>query len=151
MVENRRSPSRAPRSRVITTRSQETPRWVWIGLVVAPIVLIVLVLAFRGGKTPVDTDAGDPNQKITRLEGEVSDIQKSFRRFFKLVRAEDPSASTERKKLEVRVKRWMEQWDAIFEPHRDDNGDLPVDLQGYQTTRSKINQVRVDLVKATGF
>jgi hypothetical protein len=120
-------------------------------LVVLPIVLIVLVLIFRGDRTSSDTGSGDPNQKIARLEGEVGDIQRSFRKFFKLVRTEDPSAERAQKKLEARVKQWMAEWDGIFEPHRDAEGDLPIELQGYQKTRSKVNEIRIDLVKTTGF
>ena len=99
MADNRPSRGRAPGKRVIATRRKETPRWVWIGLIVSPIILIVLVLTLQAGKTPSDAGVGDPNQEIARLESEVGDIRNSFREFFKLARAERfPSSSSSRRR-----------------------------------------------------
>lgn len=120
-------------------------------MIASPIVLIALVLTLKDGKTPSDTGVGDPNETITRLEREVGEIRKSFREFFKLARAEDPSAKKKREELEARVKRWMSEWDEIFDSRRDADGDLPAELLGYQKTRSEVNEIRIDLVKATGF
>jgi HAMP domain-containing protein len=151
MAENRRSPGRDPRQRVVPTRSKQTPRWVWVGLIASPIVLIVLVLTLQAGKNSSDSGAPDPNTEIQRLEGEVGEIRQSTRKLFKLVKAEDPSATAKRKALESRVKFWMSEWDALFEPRRNADGDLPDELQAYQKTRAKVNEIRVDLMKATGF
>jgi len=59
----------------------------------------------------------------------------------KLILSEDPSAKVKAKALKEEIEGWVDAWDAIFEPYRQD-GKLPEDLKGYQSTRGKVNQLR---------
>jgi hypothetical protein len=139
----RRAPVRKP-----------TPMWVKVGLILSPIALIGLLLAIpRESKEPEVPVAKviDPNAKIKTMTSEVPKIEADYRELQKLIRAEDPSVVSKQQGLQSRIDKWMTDWDEMFEPKRDAEGKLPPDLQGYQTARSRINQIRGDLLKSSGF
>lgn len=139
----RRAPARKP-----------TPMWVKVGLIISPLALIGLLIAIpRESKEPEAPAVTviDPNAKIRTMTNEVPKIESDYRSLQKLIRDEDPAVKPKQQALQTRIEKWMTEWDEIFEPKRDDEGKLPPDLQGHQTARSRINQIRGDLLKSSGF
>lgn len=128
--------------------------WVKIGLIISPLALIGLLVAIpRGSKEPEAPTAPvvDPNAKIKVMRNEVPKIEDDYRTLQKLIRAEDPAAKSKQQALQTRIEKWMTEWDEIFEPKRDAEGKLPPDLQGHQPVRGRVNQIRGDLLKSSGF
>ena len=121
-------------------------------MIVSPIVLIALVLMLRTGDAPPEPrPVEDPNARIKELEGQVNGFVQSFRECMKLAQAEDPAVGPKREKLVAALARWIDEWDTIIEPHRDGDGRLPPELQGYGKTRTRVNNIRLDVMKSTGF
>ena len=93
----------------------------------------------------------DPNVKIQNLEKQVDKLATSLKEFRDLSGKESKSARAKGEALAAQVDKWMEEWDAIFEPKRDADGKLPKELQGYQQTRARVNMLRSDLSRSMGF
>jgi hypothetical protein len=141
-------------SRRIAPQRKPTPKWVWIALIVAPIVLIGLVVNLQIQKNaapPAAVVTADPNARIKELQKQVDFIRKDYKAWRELMQAEDPSAKQKQEALIARLDGWIDEWDGIFESKRDAEGILPPELQGYQPTRAKINEVREDVLKSSGF
>jgi len=130
---------------------------IWIGLIGVPLLgILVLAMLPRSPEAPepekkkVVAARSDPTAQIKKLEGQISKLNTSYQDVRKLILSEDPSAKVKAKALKEEIEGWVDAWDAIFEPYRQD-GKLPEDLKGYQSTRGKVNQLREDLLKSTGF
>lgn len=140
----RRAPARKP-----------TPKWVWVGLVVAPIILVLvtvqLMLSRREAANTPREIVHDPNQQLKALELKVSSLQDQYRAVAKLIRAEDPNAKTKTQALLAQMTQWMESWDSILRPLEDKEGRPPEELRGYQRVRSSVNQLYNDLLKQAEF
>jgi hypothetical protein len=154
---NRDVPSRAAAgaSRRSSPQPQRkpTPKLVWIGLAVAVIVIIGLVwnLVQPGSSAPEEKVVTvDHNSRIKELEKQVPSLISDYNAWRKLMVAEDSSAKGKQETLKHRIENWMQEWDGIFEPKRDADNKFPPELQGYQSTRSRINQLRSDLAKSSG-
>ena len=83
-----------PRRRPVPKR---TPMWLKIGLIVAPFVLIALVLNLKARRTSDENAEAaeafvDPNNRIKKLEAEVSTFDREAKAWMRLQRAEDPAA-----------------------------------------------------------
>ena len=118
-----------------------------------PLVLLSGLLLFKsgqgaGGGSP---EAGlDPNQRIGELEKEVDGIRQSYAEFLRLTQSEDPRAGSVGQELNDRIETWQDEWGAIFDAHRDADGQLPDGLQAYQRTPARVQQIRNDLLKSSG-
>jgi hypothetical protein len=143
-----REPSRRP-----APKKAGTPLWMWLALIVSPIVLIVLLLTVPKGQeqAPVEKPkVQDPNVKIKALEAQVPKFKATFSEVMDLTRKEDPSAAQRREALIDSIDKWQAEWDEIFEPKRVD-GRLPPELKAYEVTRSQVNTLRSDIIRTGGF
>ncbi|HVR73268.1 MAG TPA: hypothetical protein VMT52_03015 [Planctomycetota bacterium] len=128
--------------------------WVKVGLIISPIALIGLLIAIpRGSKEPEApvVTVIDPNAKIKTMTSDLPKIEAEYRNLQKLIRAEDAAAASRQQALQTRIENWMTEWDEMFEPKRDEEGKLPPELQGHQAVRNRMSQIRVDLLKSSGF
>ena len=143
-----RDPSRRP-----APKKAGTPLWMWLALIVSPIVLILLLLTVPKGQEDVPVkkaEVQDPNLKIKALEAQVPKFKATFSEVMELTRKEDPSAAQRREALIDSIQKWQNEWDEIFEPKRVD-GRLPPELKAYEATRSQVNTLRSDIIRTGGF
>ena len=143
-----REPARRP-----APKKAGTPLWMWLALIVSPLVLIVLLLTVPKGQeeAPVKkAEVKDPNVKIKALEAQVPKFKATFSEVMELTRKEDPSAAQRREALIDSIQKWQNEWDEIFEPKRVD-GRLPPELKAYEATRSQVNTLRSDIIRTGGF
>jgi len=92
----------------------------------------------------------DPTAQIKKLEGQISKLNTSYQDVRKLILSEDPSAKVKAKALKEEIEGWVDAWDAIFEPYRQER-KAPRGSQGIPEHAGKVNQLREDLLKSTGF
>lgn len=140
-------------SRRAPPRKTQTPLWMWLALIVSPLVLIVLLLTLKEKKVEAPVEKAvvvDPNAQIKALEGQVPKFKASFQQVMELSRKEDPSATEKREALVQSIEKWQAEWDEIFEPRRVD-GRLPAELRGYEATRTQVNTLRSDILRTGGF
>jgi len=103
----------------------------------------------RSDPEPSGGPAVNVNAAIATLEGEVAGLQRLYAECQKLSRAEDRRAKTKQAVLHAKIDKWMRAWDKIFEPKRTEVGTLPPELQSYQSTRTRVNQIRNDLLRTS--
>jgi hypothetical protein len=128
----------------------------WALLIGVPIIGIGAMLLL---KKPAEEEAEapkqevkvNPNDRIKVLESQVRPMEEELRKLQALIRQEDPSAQAMQKTLVSRIDKWMLEWDGFFDPKRLPNGRFPPEFEGYQAIRSKVNQVRHDVLKSSGF
>lgn len=109
--------------------------------------LVVLKLS---EPAPKQVEVEDPNENIRELEDQIGKLEKEFQTVIGLLRSEDPTANTRASRLSERIDKWMVEWDTVIDPLRDKtSGDLPPEYKGYQHTRSRVNTLRLDLLKST--
>ena len=128
------------------------PAWVWLLLIGGPLVgiaLVVIMSTMRSDPEPSGGPAVNVNAAIATLEGEVAGLQRLYAECQKLSRAEDRRAKTKQAVLHAKIDKWMRAWDKIFEPKRTEVGTLPPELQSYQSTRTRVNQIRNDLLRTS--
>ena len=69
-----------------------------------------------------------------------------------LIRSEDPNSAVRASELEEKIHKWLAEWEAIFEPKRDANGELPADIAAaFVQGPAPVQLLRSDLSKITGF
>jgi hypothetical protein len=94
----------------------------------------------------------DPNEKFRDLQKDIPAFAKELRAVWDLKKAEDPTARARSSQLVERVESWMTEWDSIIEPLRDpQTGELPDEYKGYEQIRGRVNLIRQDLLKFSGF
>jgi len=145
--------AREPARQRPAPKKAQTPLWMWLALIVSPIVLIVLLLTVPKGQeeAPVKkAEVKDPNVKIKALEAQVPKFKATFSEVMDLTRKEDPAAAQRREALIDSIDKWQSEWDEIFEPKRVD-GRLPPELKAYEVTRTQVNTLRSDIIRTGGF
>ena len=116
----------------------------------AIVILAVVVLKTFSGPEPTPTVQVDPNAEFRDLEKEIPALQKECSAVIGLIQKEDPSAKTRTERLRETIETWMGRWDRIIEPLRDAESDrLPPEYQGYQQIRTRVNTLRLDLLKSS--
>jgi hypothetical protein len=154
-VPSRSAPSAGRRSAPQPQR-KPTPKLVWVGLVIATIVFFGLVWnlirpAAEEQEQPKVVKV-DPNARIKELEHQIPSLRTDYNAWRRLMQAEDPTAKSKLEALKTRIDKWMEEWDSFFAPLRDSNDRLPAELQGsYQSARTTVNSLRLDVAKSSGF
>lgn len=128
------------------------PKWLLVLIIAVPAAGILGVVAWSQMRPEPETEVVDPNRKIAALEAEIGKIQKEFHAVSTLIRQEqEVEARARRKRLEERINRWLDEWEAILQPLRTADGDLPPDLQGYESVPAPVLRLRNDLLKISGF
>lgn len=139
-------------SRRIISRPGKVPRWAYVALLAGPGAGILILLAinlFRGSEEPVDAPK-DLNAEIGALEVQVRDLTMGCREVMQLLQDEDPSAKARLTALQAQMTTWVESWDRLFESLKV-NGELPDEYKGYLRSRTRVQQLIIDLEKSTGF
>ena len=93
----------------------------------------------------------DPNAILSELEQKVPALNKEARACFAALKSEEPGAGDRIKKLSDDIQNWMESFDRELEDKRDDQGRIKEEFGHYSNVRSRVNQLRVDVLKATPF
>ena len=146
--------SRSLQSRRLATRPGAIPRWAYIALIAIPSTGIVILLAiklFRGGPEAEAPPPVDENVEVTDLEKLIPGLEKEYKEVQTLLRSEDARAKARVEELQDRMYKWIERWDKLFDAKRDENGQLPPPLQGYNRTRFRVNQLLSDLNRSAPF
>ena len=113
-------------------------------------IVIFAVAVFVFGCSPSAPEVVDENQDIQSLERQVGELQGEFSEVSKLLRSGDRDAGSRRAKaLQKKLETWLNDWEAIFTPKRDADGELPEDLQGYESVPATVATMRLDLLKMT--
>jgi hypothetical protein len=139
--------------RRLAPKKAGTPLWMWLALIVSPIVLIVLLLTVPKGQeeAPVEKPKPkDPNVKISALEAQVPKFKATLSEIMELTRKEDPSTAQRREALIDSLDKWQSEWNEIFEQKRVD-GRLPPELKAYERTQLEVNTLRNDISRTGGF
>lgn len=128
------------------------PKWLLILIIAVPAAGILGVIGWsQVGRGP-DTVVVDPNREIAALEGQIKGLQTEYQAVARLIRDEQrDEASSRGRRLEDRLSRWLDDWEAVMEPLRGDDGDLPPELEGYEAVPVPVLRIRNDLMRITGF
>ena len=94
----------------------------------------------------------DPNQEIAALEGKIKGFQKEYQAVVKLIREEQKDeASSRGTRLGDRLSGWLDDWEVVMASHRNEDGELPPELEGYEAVPVPVLRIRNDLMRIMGF
>lgn len=128
------------------------PKWALILLIAVPAAAIVGLVAWKQLSSGPEPVVVDPNQQIAELEGQVAGFEKEYQAISGLIFEEKSAeASARGRKLADRINRWLDEWEALMQPLRNEEGDLPPDLEGYEAVPAPVLGLRNDLLKISGF
>ncbi len=116
-----------------------------------PVAGIFGMLGWRQLKSGPETVVIDPNQEIVELERKIANFTKEYKAIVKLIRAElTEQGNTRGQKLSDNLNQWLDDWEAVFASRRDENGDLPPELQGYMNVPVPVMGLKNDLMRIMG-
>ena len=144
----RRRPSPAAQA----AASPGVPKWMLLLIIAVPAAGILGVVGWSQMRSAPDPVVVDPNQEIAALEGKIKGFQTEYQAVVKLIREEQKDeASSRGRRLGDRLSGWLDDWEAVMGPHRDEHGELPPELDGYEAVPVPVLRIRADLVRITGF
>ena len=134
------------------------PPALMIGLLAVIVVLIVVVgvgLAQKKGGGNVETvvEETDNNKELNALLKKISEAERMMADAMKL-RTEDDKKDEFQAKLQETldyVLQVKDEWDAMLEPLRREDGSLPPEYEGYYSDAQRLGYIRQDLVKQLNF
>ena len=117
-----------------------------------PVAGIVGMLSWSQLKSGPEKVVIDPNQEIEELERKIPGFTEEYKAIVKLIRAERIEQGNARgRKLSDNLNQWLVDWEAVFESRRDENDDLPPDLQGYRNVPVPVGRLKNDLMRIMEF
>ena len=127
-------------------------KWMLVLIIAVPAAGILGVVGWSQMKSGPETVVVDPNQEIVALEGRIKGFQKEYQAVIKLNREEQMEEANSRgRRLGDRLSQWLDDWEVVMASHRNEDGDLPPDLEGYEAVPVPVLRIRNDLLKSTGF
>lgn len=120
-----------------------------IALIAVPAVCILGLVVwqlFSGGSEPVNE-----NEQIEHLQSQIGNLEREYREVSALIGNEAENRSERASALQAKVDKWLEDWGAIFDPKRDQNGDLPTELAGWDQVPAPVQRLRNDLMRIMDF
>jgi hypothetical protein len=129
---------------------------VWVGLVVSPVILLVLIIYTFSTKEAEPEEATqkvekiDNNARLKALTQRIGPLDKAYKEVLQLTMEEKPNARKKQEDLRAQLRKWQEEWETIMRPLRNEDGDLPREFRGHQATASKVNQLLSDLNRISG-
>ena len=128
------------------------PKWVLVLIIAVPAAGILGVVGWSKMRSGPDPVVVDPNQKIKVLEGKIKGFQKEYQAVVKLIHEEQKDeASSRGQRLGDRLSEWLDDWALVMAPHRNEDGELPPEFDGYDTVPFPVQRIRNDLMRITGF
>jgi hypothetical protein len=128
------------------------PRWLLILIIAVPAAGILGVIGWsrmRSGPEPIVVD---PNRQVAALEGQIKGLETEYQAVARLIREEQKEeASSRGRRLVDRLSKWLDDWEAVMAPLRGEDGDLPPELEGYESVPVPVLRIRNDLMRITGF
>jgi len=144
---------RTSQSRRLATRPGAIPRWAYIVIIVVPLTGIVTLLALKASRNSDEpkTQQVDTNARIRELIGQIPALEKDVTEAAVLLQKEDPRGKSKAEAVQVRLDKWIDEWDGYFDSQRDKDDKLPEELQGYMQYRRQVSILIQDMSKVTGF
>ncbi len=128
------------------------PKWLLFTIIGLPVVGIVGVLTWDRFSPGPEAVVIDPNQGVVELEGRIAGFRAEYQAVFKLIQDERTEQADARgRKLADQLAQWLDEWEAIFEARRDEDGELPPELAAYESGPVPVLRLRNDLLRITGF
>lgn len=120
---------------------------------VIPLVLIVAMGGYLVLRKKGDAPEKKPDVN-TRLELAIAEIPKlrdEFQTVIRKVRDESEDAEAKAEAFRERAGTWLDEWEYIMQPYRDDKGRLLPEYQGYEKHRKEVSLLLLDFGKMTNF
>ena len=128
------------------------PKWLLVLIIAVPAAGILGVVSWSQMKPGPEPVVVDPNKEIAALEGKIKGLQTEYRAVVKLMREEQNDEARSRgRRLGDRLSDWLDDWEAVMASYRNEDGELPPELDGYEAVPQPILLIRNDLLKSTGF
>ena len=144
--------SRRPSPAAQAALSPGMPKWMLALIIAVPAAGIVGVVSWSQVRSGPEAVVVDPNQEIDALEGRIKGFQTEFRAVAKLIHDEQrDEASSRGRRLGDRLSRWLDDWELVMASHRNEDGELPLELEGYEAVPVPVLRIRSDLMRITGF
>ena len=142
----------ASRRRAAAPSQSGTPRALLLGIILVPLVAIIGLLVWRQAFSDKEEKSVNRNDDIGTLEREIDALDKEYKSVYQLVSGDrSDEAKAKAKRLEARLNQWLADWAAIFDPQRDEDGNLPEELSGYEDVPYRVQTMRNDLMRITNF
>jgi hypothetical protein len=128
------------------------PKWVVILVIAVPAAGIFGVVGWSQMRSGPEAVVVDPNQEIEVLESRIKGFETEYHAVLKLIHDEQTDEANSRgRRLGDRLSGWLDEWEAVMASHRNEDGDLPPELEGYEAVPVPVLRIRNDLLKSTGF
>ena len=127
-----------------------------LALIVVPVVALVAVIGYKLSLQQAEPDVVvvNPNTEIDALKAEVPKLQRLYQEVSGMLRKDSGGdAKIRAESLQETLDDWSLRWNAIFDAKRNEDGDLPEELEGYgqDPDLSRVMQMRNDLMRLSGF
>lgn len=128
------------------------PKWMLVLIIAVPAAGILGVVGWSQVKSGPAAVVVDPNKDIAVLEGRIKGFQTEYQAVVKLIREEQKDeASSRGTRLGDRLSAWLDDWEAVMAPHRNEDGELPPEFDGYEAVPVPVLRIRNDLMRIMGF
>ncbi len=132
--------------------SRGMPKWMLVLIIAVPAAGILGVVGWSQTKSGPAAVVVDPNKDIAALEGRIKGFQTEYQAVVKLIRDEQKDeASSRGTRLADRLSGWLDDWEVVMASYRNEDGDLPPELEGYEAVPVPVLRIRADLMRIMGF
>jgi hypothetical protein len=98
-----------------------------------------------------ETRRVDQNDDMMRLAREVDLLEKEGHEVIQSIRKEKKGAAKAGQALSDKIDKWLDGWDVLSKDLKNADGSLRAEYAGYGELRKRMNTLRNDLVKVSGF